>query len=86
MVSENPGIAVSAEMDYEAVRGSKQPANDDGSSDDLSPSRKDVVVSEEVANAAPQLCRAGPTSPEEDKAFTHSYAQGSFCSRSSCRG
>ena len=55
MVSENSGNAVSAEMDYESVKGSKRPANDDGSSDDLSPSWEDVVVSEEVANAAPRL-------------------------------
>ena len=53
MVSENSGIACSAEMDYESVKGSKRPANDDGSSDDLSPSWEDVVVSEEVAQAAP---------------------------------
>lgn len=55
MVSENSGIAASAEMDYESVKGSKRPANDDGSSDDLSPSWEDVVVSEEVALAAPRL-------------------------------
>ena len=55
MVPENSGNAVSAEMDYESVKGSKRPANDDGSSDDLSPSWEDVVVSEEVANAAPRL-------------------------------
>ena len=55
MVSENSGNAGSAEMDYESVKGIKRPANDDGSSDDLSPSWEDVVVSEEVANAAPRL-------------------------------
>ena len=55
MVSENSGNAGSAEMDYESVKGSKRPANDDGSSDDPSPSWEDVVVSEEVANAAPRL-------------------------------
>lgn len=37
------------------VKGSKRPANDDSSSDDLSPSWEDVLVSEEVANAAPRL-------------------------------
>ena len=55
MVSENSGNAGSAEMDYESVKGSKRPANDDGSGDDPSPSWEDVVVSEEVANAAPRL-------------------------------
>lgn len=55
LVPESSGVAVSAEMDYESVKGSKRPANDDGSSDDPSPSWEDVVVSEEVANAAPRL-------------------------------
>ena len=55
MVSENSGTAGSADMDYESVKGSKRPANDDDSSEDPSPSWEDVVVSEEVANAAPRL-------------------------------
>ena len=86
MASENSGSAGSAEMDYESVKGSKRLANDDGSSDDLPPSWEDVVVSEEVTNAAPQLCRAWPSSSEEDKAFSYSRSYGSFCRRSGCCG
>ena len=84
MASENSGTAGSAEMDYESVKGSKRLANDEGSSDDLPPSWEDVVVSEEVTNAAPQLCRAWPSSSEEDKAFSYSRSYGSFCRRSGC--
>ena len=86
MASENSGTAGSAEMDYESVKGSKRLANDEGSSDDLPPSWEDVVVSEEVTNAAPQLCRAWPSSSEEDKAFSYSRSYGSFCRRSGCCG
>ena len=86
MASENSGSAGSAEMDYESVKGSKRLANDDGSSDDLPPSWEDVVVSEEVTNAAPQLCRAWPSSSEEDKGFSYSRSYGSFCRRSGCCG
>lgn len=68
MVSENSGIAGSAEMDYESVKGSKRPANDGGSSDDLSPFWEDVVVSEEVANAASRLSVVqGPALPKKTK-------------------
>lgn len=68
MVSENSGIADSAEMDYESVKGSKRLADDDGSSNDLSLSLEDVVVSEQVTNAAPRLSVVqGPTLRKKTK-------------------
>lgn len=49
------------EMEYKSVQGSKRPAADDGSSDEPAPSWDDVVVSEEVAEAAARLSTArGP--------------------------
>ena len=46
------------EMEYKSHQGSKRPAADDGSSDEPSLSWEDVVVSEEVVDAAARLSAA----------------------------
>ena len=45
-------------MEYKSVHGNKRPAADDGSSDEPTLSWNDVVVSEEVVNAAALLSAA----------------------------
>ena len=56
--SDNASVNSGDEMEYKSVQGYKRPAADDGSSDDASPSWEDVVVSEEVADAAARLSAA----------------------------
>ena len=53
--SDNASVNSGDEMEYKSVQGSKRPAADDGSSDEPSPSWEDVVVSEEVVDAAARL-------------------------------
>ena len=54
----NTSVNSEDEMEYKSVQGYKRPAADDGSSDEPSLSWEDVVVSEEVADAAARLSAA----------------------------
>ena len=56
--SDNASVNSGDEMEYKSVQGYKRPAADDGSSDEPSPSWEDVVVSEEVVDAAARLSAA----------------------------
>ena len=56
--SDNASVNSGDEMEYKSVQGSKRPAADDGSSDEPSLSWEDVVVSEEVVDAAARLSAA----------------------------
>ena len=54
----NTSVNSEDEMEYKSVQGYKRPAADEGSSDEPSLSWEDVVVSEEVADAAARLSAA----------------------------
>ena len=56
--SDNTSVNSGDELEYKTVQGYKRPAADDGSSDEPSPSWEDVVVSEEVVDAAARLSAA----------------------------
>ena len=56
--SNNTSVNSEDEMEYKSVQGNKRPAADDGSSDEPTPSWEDVVVSEEVVDAAARFSAA----------------------------